>query len=110
MLSFCGLECAECPAFIATRADDMDALAKVAAEWSEQFGMEVKPEAIMCDGCVSDTGRHSGYCDICEVYQCASGREVATCASCEDYACTKLLACPAYEKGKETLERLRTEL
>lgn len=110
MISYCGLECEECPSFIATQADDMAALAKVAEDWSKEFGMEIPAEAIICDGCVSTTGRLSGYCDMCEVRKCASGRAVVTCASCDDYGCEKLLACPAYEKGKDTLERLRSEL
>ncbi len=109
--SFCGLECTECPACIATQAGDMQALEKLASDWSSQFGMQIAAENVMCDGCKSDTGRLSGYCTMCEVRSCAVDRAVVTCAHCDDYGCEKLLACPAYEgKGKELLEKIRAEL
>lgn len=110
MISYCGLACAECPAYIATQKGDMDAIAAVAAEWSEQFGIEVPPDSVQCDGCKSEAGRICGYCLTCSVRACGVERGVVTCASCADYGCEKLLACPAYEaRGKETLERLRSQ-
>jgi hypothetical protein len=111
MISYCGLDCSACPSYIATQNDDLEALAKVAAEWSEQFGFDIKAEQIMCDGCKSVSGRLSGYCKMCEVHTCASARGVVTCAHCDDYGCEKLQKCPAYEaKGKPTLDRINSEL
>lgn len=37
MIAYCGLVCTNCPAYVATQADDRDALEKVAAQWREQF-------------------------------------------------------------------------
>ncbi|HEY5494736.1 MAG TPA: DUF3795 domain-containing protein [Candidatus Anoxymicrobiaceae bacterium] len=48
MISFCGIECTVCPAYIATQADDREALAKVAEEWSSQFGIDVEVESLLC--------------------------------------------------------------
>lgn len=110
MISFCGLACDECPAFIATQKDDREAIEKIAAEWAKQFGIDVPAESVFCDGCKSDTGRLCGYCTSCGVRECGVKRGVVTCASCDDYGCEILLACPAYEaRGKETLERLRSQ-
>jgi hypothetical protein len=109
MISYCGLTCTECPAYIATQKDDMEAAASVAEEWGKQFGMEVLPESVLCDGCKSEAGKLCGYCNICAVRACGIERTVVTCAQCEDYGCETLRACPAYiERGKETLERLRS--
>ena len=107
-IAFCGIECTVCPAFLATRAGDTEALSKVAAEWSEQFGVEVTVESLLCDGCRAGA-RLCGYCDMCGVHQCASRRGVVTCAHCDAYGCKILEACPAYVgHGRETLEKIRS--
>lgn len=111
MIAYCGIDCSECPAWIATKRDDIDELAKVAEEWSKKFGLEMTVEGVTCDSCSSGTGRVSGYCKICEVRSCAGERGVITCAHCEDYVCETLEKCPAFEaRGREALEKIRAEL
>jgi hypothetical protein len=109
MFAYCGVDCDQCPAFIATQNDDMEALAKMAAQWTEQFKQDIPVESVLCDGCKSEGGRLSGYCDMCAVRACGVERGVVTCATCDDYGCEILLACPAYEaKGKANLEKMRS--
>jgi hypothetical protein len=111
MISYCGLDCMECPAYLATQAGDMEALARVAKEWGEQFGMEITPESILCDSCKSGEGaRRSGYCFTCGVRTCALEKGVVTCAHCDDYGCATLQACPAYRaEGKARLNKIREQ-
>jgi len=111
MISYCGLDCSACPAYQATQKDDMEELARVAKEWSEQFKMEIPPESIVCDGCkTGDDARRSGYCSICGVRSCAVERGVDTCAHCEEYACETLQGCPGFHaEGRTTLDRIRGE-
>jgi hypothetical protein len=109
MIAYCGLDCAACNAYIATRDNDDALRAKTAAEWSKMFGHEFKPEEIHCTGCTTD-GRHVGFCDtMCEVRKCAHPRKVSTCAACPDYACATLTAhfqhMPAEAKAR--LEAIR---
>lgn len=59
LIAYCGLVCNECPAYLATQADDDSERTKIAAEWSEAFGSDFKKEDINCDGCLG-TGRHAG--------------------------------------------------
>ena len=111
MISYCGLDCSACPAYLATQADDMDALARVAVEWGEQFGIKITPESILCDSCKTGEGaRRSGYCSTCGVRACAVEREVITCAHCDDYGCETLQSCPAYRgDGKVRLDKIREQ-
>ncbi len=111
MISYCGIDCSGCPAYRATQADDMEALAKVAKEWSKQFGMEIPPESIICDSCkTGEDARRSGYCAICGVRACAIEKGVATCAHCGEYICETLQACPGFSsEGKANLDRIREE-
>ena len=112
MISYCGLDCSGCPAYQATQAGDMEELARVAKEWSEQFKMEIPPESIVCDSCKTGEGaRRSSYCSICGVRACAVERGVETCAHCEDYGCETLQGCPAFRAGgKATLDKIREDL
>ncbi len=110
LFAFCGLDCAGCPAYIATQADDQAAKEQVLAQWRTQFGPDMGMEAVTCDGCTG-SGRHGGYCGACPVRACGVERGVANCAHCPDYGCEKLeaflqMAPPA----RENLEAIRRTL
>ena len=110
IIGYCGLNCAGCPAYIATQADDMAALERVAAEWRVAFNApEMTAESIICDGCLANIGgRLAGYCGMCEIRACALERNLASCAFCDDYGCAKLEGFLAQApEARETLEQLR---
>ena len=92
IVAYCGLICSECPAYVATQADDREALERTAAQWREEFKEpSITAESIVCDGCLAaDGGRLAGYCSVCELRACAIGRDVVNCAHCDEYACDKL--------------------
>jgi hypothetical protein len=92
MIAYCGLVCTDCPAYVATQANDRVALEKVAAQWREQFNAPaMTADSIICDGCLGQNGgRLSEYCSICEIRACGRERGVINCAHCSDYACNKL--------------------
>ena len=91
MIAYCGLACTECPAYIATRAEDRAALEQVAAQWREEFNApEITAESVLCDGCQGTAGRKFSHCFECEMRACAMQKAVVNCAHCDDYACDKL--------------------
>jgi len=90
MVSFCGLLCSECGAFIATQNDDDEKRAEVAQLWSKGYGVDLKPEDINCSGCLSDTEPLFGHCQVCEIRKCAREKDIENCAHCDEYACEKL--------------------
>ena len=91
MISYCGLVCTDCPAYIATQADDQVALERVAAKWREEYNSpEITPESVVCDGCIASTDRHCGHWQECDIRMCGADRGAANCAHCTDYACDKL--------------------
>jgi len=115
ILAYCGLTCTDCPALVATQANDQDALEKVAAQWREQFSApEITANVILCDGCSLDPAKRlSAYCSTCQIRACATGyMHVTSCALCEQYESCTLLAdflCHAPE-AKATLEKIRQTL
>ena len=112
MIAYCGLTCSDCPAYQATQANDMVALERVAAQWREQFNApEITATAIQCDGCLSTTGRLSGYCTTCQIRACATEMEVATCAHCSEYSCDVLKNFLTHApEAQKTLEEIRRNL
>lgn len=90
IIAFCGLDCSECSAFIATKENNDAKRREIAKEWSKEFGHEFKPEEINCYGCLDSTGPHINYCGVCEIRKCGMEKEVENCAYCVDYACEKL--------------------
>lgn len=107
MIAYCGLVCSECEAFVATQKNDMDALKRMAEKASQEFGLSLKPEDSMCDGCIGN-GRQIGYCNECAVRLCAIERGVVNCAHCDDYGCDKLTGFWQHApKAKAALEEIR---
>ena len=90
MISFCGLLCNECGAFIATRDDDDEKRAEVAEQWSNGYNADIKPEDINCDGCLSGSERLFSHCKVCVIRKCGKEKSIANCAYCDEYACEKL--------------------
>ncbi|HSJ57206.1 MAG TPA: DUF3795 domain-containing protein [Anaerolineae bacterium] len=91
IIAYCGLACSDCPAYIATQADDHAALERVAAQWREEYNApNISVDSIMCDGCLTAEGRKCGHCFECDIRACAMALNVANCAHCADYGCTKI--------------------
>lgn len=90
-LAMCGLDCAACPAFIAHKTNDQALRVKTAAEWSQQFKVELKPEDINCVGCLKTKGVLFSHCSKCDIRKCGLARKVKNCALCPDYSsCEKI--------------------
>ncbi len=89
MIAYCGLDCYQCGAFVATRDNDDAKRREVAELWAKEFLPGLTAEDINCDGCLTD-GVLFSYCKDCKIRACAMDRGVANCAYCEDYACGKL--------------------
>ena len=91
MIAYCGLTCTACPAYVATQANNLDELEKLAAYAREHYGTpDATAESSMCDGCLSDSPRLCGYCAVCDVRACAMALNLANCAHCPDYGCSKI--------------------
>jgi hypothetical protein len=111
LLSFCGLLCSDCGAFIATQTNDDKKRAEVAQLWSKQYGVNLKPEDINCDGCTSNSTRIIGHCLVCEIRKCGKQKGLANCAHCSQYPCEKLSAFfKLVPDAKSRLDEVKTAL
>jgi len=111
MISFCGLLCNECGAFIATKNDDDEKREEVAQLWSKQFNVDIKLEEINCSGCLSNTEPLFKHCKVCEVRKCGREKDVENCAYCDEYACERLEK--IFQMAPETkkqLDKIRSKL
>ena len=91
-IAYCGLDCENCEARLATINDDDALRIKVAGHWSELNGVEITPEMINCSGCRID-GVKTPYCDsLCPIRQCALGKGVETCGSCGELDTCEIVA------------------
>jgi len=104
----CGLNCAECEAYLATQKHDPAELEILVKKWGEMFHKDITVKDVLCDGCTTLSDRHCSYCYECGVRKCAEERQLANCAVCSDYGCATLTAFWAFAaKSKENLEAIR---
>lgn len=108
MIACCGLSCAECPAYLATRNDDQEARVRTAEKWTEFFERRVDPEEINCDGCLTEGRWLFSHCSTCSIRTCCRESGYANCAHCPDYPCANLVEFQnQVPEAKEGLERIR---
>ncbi len=111
MIAYCGLICTECPAYIATQANDRKQLEKVAAQWSEQFNATLTADDCACDGCQATTERHMSHCAECKIRACAIEKGVRNCAHCSGYPCQELKEFFVYApQAQASLKQIRQKL
>jgi hypothetical protein len=111
MIAFCGLDCAECPTFLATREEDDKKREQVAEQWSKEYKAQFKPEDINCDGCLSGNGRLFSHCKVCEIRTCGREKKLANCAYCNEYPCQKLVGFfQMVPQSKVTLDKIQKGL
>ena len=111
MLACCGLNCAECPAYLAKLNDDDEQRLSALEKWSTP-DYPLTKEDINCDECKSEGGAHFKFCDTCSVRKCVIEKGVETCAHCDDYICNTLeeWLSHAGDGPREILEKLRAAL
>jgi hypothetical protein len=90
IIAYCGLNCAECGAFIAMKNDDQVLREKTAAEWTVAHNFNFTPEMINCTGCKGD-GVQIGHCSNCEMRKCASEKGVVNCGACAEFKTCKTI-------------------
>lgn len=90
MIANCGLVCTGCPAYIAARTNDDSLRKKTAENWSKLFNADIRPAAINCDGCLSESKRLFAHCFECEIRKCCREKKVLNCALCPDFPCRKI--------------------
>lgn len=111
--AFCGLDCTQCEAFIATQNDDSAMRIETAKKWSKLYHADIRPEEINCSGCKSESDLIFRHCRVCEIRKCGQKRKEIHCAACNDYPCSKLedffKMAPELRKVLEKLkERIRS--
>jgi hypothetical protein len=103
LLAACGLDCGQCPAYIASMTNDHELRKKTAAEWSASFGFDCKPEMVNCHGCLATDGVQIGHCAECGIRLCTVEKKLSSCAACADYGCETVAgfwkACPDAKKN-----------
>ena len=110
--AFCGLDCGDCEAYIATQTNDRAGLEATAKKWAAQYGGgTIVADACVCDGCPSGKRISTAHAATCALRLCASARAVVTCAHCPDYGCPTLLGFFAFAPVlKEKLEAIRKDI
>ncbi|MDD5765124.1 MAG: DUF3795 domain-containing protein [Candidatus Marinimicrobia bacterium] len=111
IIAYCGLNCHECDAYLATLANDNAKRKEVAKQWSKEYHVDLKPADINCTGCLTVGENVFSHCKVCEIRLCGIEKKVVNCAHCNDFVCEKLekffTMAPSL---REKLTKLRTVL
>jgi len=84
-LAYCGLNCNECPIYLASVSKNTDEQIRLANEYSTETGRFSK-EDMYCLGCHSDTVSQK-MCGDCEIRLCGTKKSYESCAKCDEFPC-----------------------
>jgi hypothetical protein len=118
-VAFCGLDCADCAVYVATKTGDDNLRQAYAGHESARWKIQIEPARLNCHGC-RDLQPKTGFCATCQVRACALERGLEDCARCGEYPCAKLdrvhaamvnvgKAVDGVAKARINLDRLRRE-
>lgn len=85
-VAYCGLLCHECPLYIATKNNDLQAKEKLAVECSTDK-ITFTANDMTCEGCFWDKNDSSKMCGDCEIRKCAKDKSIDNCGVCSTYPC-----------------------
>jgi len=116
MLGYCGINCAECPAYQGTVLTDIGLLKKAAGR---SWNGEHSASEWVCLGCTpADQGILAKDCSACKIRTCAIAKGALICAVCGDYDSCQLMLdfingaseprCNEPERVRSRMEWLRT--
>ena len=114
-ISICGLDCADCPCFLALQNDNDELRKKTAKEWTKRYIKEdlnrpaLKPEDISCLGCLSLTEPLYKHCKVCGVRECGLKMKIQNCGQCAEYDDCKKIASlhKRIPEGKRACEEIK---
>ncbi|MEH0019706.1 MAG: DUF3795 domain-containing protein [Desulfobacter sp.] len=109
VISYCGLDCQACDAFVATKNKDNQLKTQVAQRWSRIYSRTVTADDVFCKGCKSK-GTQGIYCQtMCPVKPCCREKCIENCTGCDAFPCKDLKEVFAFcpEAGVR-LRKLRT--
>jgi len=112
IISMCGLDCSDCPCFLARRNNNNELRKKTAEKWKIDYGWsELKPEDINCTGCLSSKNPHFKNCSQCHVRKCGTKKGLKNCGKCTGYDnCKKIISLhKTIPEGKNICDAQKTE-
>ena len=87
-LAYCGLNCNECPLYLASISQNMVEQIRLAQEYSTDT-CRFSKEDMYCLGCHSDTVSQK-MCGDCEIRLCGAKKSYGSCAKCDEFPCSTL--------------------
>ncbi len=110
MISYCGMNCLKCAAYIATQENDDVKRKETAANWSLRYHAEILADQVNCTGCKSNGIKFFFTETMCPIRKCNIEKGTENCAKCNEYPCETLseFIKKAPEIGK-ALEALKNE-
>ena len=105
MIAPCGMDCAQCPIFIAAR--DPVAAERLAQAWHSSGHPDAKPSWFRCQGCRGD--RSVRWSEPCGISQCCvDDKDLDFCYECNEFPCERLEEwAAAHEHHRPALDRLK---
>jgi len=112
-ISTCGLDCADCPAYLAYKKNDNKLREKTAKKWAKLYNAPgIKPEHINCLGCLSQNKPLYKHCLECKVRLCGIKKSVKNCGECKEYQGCEIVASLHKEisEGKAICDAIRKKV
>lgn len=87
-MTMCGLKCGKCRAY-AKNAENEQEAGSLAEIWLKNYGVQIDPTLLVCDGCRCQKKDARILDDECPVRACVLERHLHHCGQCDEFPCEK---------------------
>ncbi|MDF2988694.1 MAG: hypothetical protein K0R50_4204 [Eubacterium sp.] len=100
LVAYCGINCATCPLYIATKTEDISMKRELAEKWEKIYNRSFNIEDMKCFGCKS--GKKFFLSDKCNITQCNNNKGIHTCKQCANSPCQRINDFYEWQKDNKT--------
>lgn len=100
LIAYCGINCATCPLYIATKSDNCLMKQELATKWGQLYNRSFDIKDMECYGCKSK--KRFVLSKGCDISICNISKGITTCTECSSHPCERINKFYEWQKNNDT--------
>lgn len=100
LVAYCGINCATCPLYIATKCNDYLMKQELSIKWGQLYKRSFDITDMECYGCKSE--KRFFLSDKCDISSCNISKAISTCTECSSHPCDRIKKFYEWQANNDT--------
>ena len=90
LIAYCGFNCSTCDIYLATQKNSSEERKKIAQKLKGLLSLNLMPDDINCNGCITDETKLFSLCKTCKIKRCVKIKDLKNCGYCVEFPCKEI--------------------